>query len=414
MLADEMGLGKTVQALAAVPEHEALVVVCPASLKWNWAREIGIWRPDLEVRVLSGKGATIEPVAGVASVINYDILPESGVLPGYLAGAITLIADEAHYLKSAGAKRTKRFRKLARAVLQHDGRVWLMTGTPLVSRPPDLWNVLRAARLDEVTFGSWPRFVWAMRGWKGRFGYQWGRPRDCVPEILRRAMLRRERRDVLPELPAKTWDVIPVDMKRVDLRALDDVLEELRALGIDLEAAVRDADDSVLRKKDVMERCAQIRKALASAKLAALVRILDDYEDAGEPVVVFSAHRAPILALGERKGWGAITGTTPGEERERLVRAFQDGQLLGLAGTIGAMGTGVTLTRAHQVIFVDLSWTPAENAQAEDRICRIGQTRGVIVRRMVARHVLDEHVTKVLARKQDIISGSVEAAANGG
>jgi hypothetical protein len=128
-------------------------------------------------------------------------------------------------------------------------------------------------------------------------------------------------------------------------------------------------------------------------------------------VIVFSYHRAAVDLLASRPGWAVITGDTPPEQRQHIVTEFQGGRLKGVAGTIQAAGTGLTLTRANQAIFVDLAWTPALNAQAEDRICRIGQTRGVIITRLIAEHMLDERVAELLLVKQKLIESAIEKAA---
>jgi SNF2 family DNA or RNA helicase len=158
----------------------------------------------------------------------------------------------------------------------------------------------------------------------------------------------------------------------------------------------------------------EVRASLATAKIPALVEIVADIEEADEPIVVFSAHRAPIDHLGTRDGWAAITGDTPATARTEIEARFQRGELRGVAATIQAGGVAITLTRAHRAVFVDQDWTPALNAQAEDRICRIGQDRGVIITRLIADHTLDRRIAEVLASKTAIIDGSVDAAAQVG
>ena len=165
------------------------------------------------------------------------------------------------------------------------------------------------------------------------------------------------------------------------------------------------SDDEVVAACSQASWLASARAELANAKLGTLVDLVEDYESAREPLVVFSYHRAPIAEVGARKGWGLIVGGTDALERTRLVEAFQAGKLKGIAGTIGAMGVGVTLTRAASVLFLDRDYVPANNLQAEDRCCRIGQTRGVVVTVLRARHPVDERVEAILARKQRMLEG---------
>jgi SNF2 family DNA or RNA helicase len=125
-------------------------------------------------------------------------------------------------------------------------------------------------------------------------------------------------------------------------------------------------------------------------------------------VVVFSAHRGPIEALREKRpeGWEFITGDTSDEARWRIQDAFQAGRLRGIGATIQASGVALTFTRSHFAIFVDRLYNPAQNAQAEDRVCRIGQDRGVVIYNLVSKHPLDEHIDSVLMRRQALITAS--------
>jgi hypothetical protein len=140
-----------------------------------------------------------------------------------------------------------------------------------------------------------------------------------------------------------------------------------------------------------------------------MLEYVEECEDAEVPLVVFSCHTAPVMALSEREGWEVITGATSSEARAEIVRRFQAGELRGVALTIAAGGVGLTLTRAWKALFVDLDWTPALNWQAEDRICRIGQTNNkVLIVRMVSEHILDQHVLRLMSEKIAWIQGAIE------
>jgi hypothetical protein len=149
---------------------------------------------------------------------------------------------------------------------------------------------------------------------------------------------------------------------------------------------------------------------LSKAKIPSLVEMIEDFEEQGEPVVVFSAYRAAIDLLATRPGWAVITGDTPPAQRTQIEDDFQAGKLKGVGGTIKAAGVAITLTRAHHAIFVDREFTPGLNDQAEDRVCRIGQSRGVIIHDLVADHPLDRLLHEILAGKEATIEASVDAA----
>lgn len=409
LLADEMGLGKTVQALMALTPNAAVLVVCPAIAKGVWKREAARWRPDFTTATLKGRKSFRWPKAGEIVITNYDILskerPES-----CLEGTV-LIGDEAHALNNHKALRTKRWRILKDLALAASGKVWLLTATPLLNRPPELWGMLVAADLHRDAFSNWNRFCDMFNGQKGHFGMEWGdHPAPAAAKLLQRVSLRRIRKEVLPDLPTKTYRNLSVNgLDATTRRACGAALAAVEAAGIDLDNAEKVSEFFASRGPS-FEEMSEARKALATAKIPHLLQVVAQHEEVGEPLIVFSAHRAPIDALADRDGWAVITGSTANDERTRIEDDFQAGRLKGVAGTIQAMGTAVTLTYASQMVFVDLGWTPALNAQAEDRACRIGQTRGVVVTRLVAQHRLDEMVTATLAAKQVLIDRSVEAS----
>src|SRR3990167_3665737 len=383
LLADEMGLGKTIQALIALPAQASAIIVCPASVKGVWEAECLKWRPDLTPTILSGRGSWVWPQAGEVVITNFDILPDDLVnvtsnddLFSKLAKPVdgtVLISDECHALKNSKSLRYQRFYNIADAVEECSGRIWLLSGTPILNDPPELRNVLQAARLFQIVFGTWSRFVKLFNGMKTGYGYSWGEPTSEVPGLLKRVMLRRVREEVLPDLPTKIWKNVIVEITDNDKKETDESIEG----PFDYEIIDGIGDESMSQS---VGQISKARERLAQAKIDALVQMISDFEDLDEPIIVFSAHRSPVDTLAERPGWSSITGDTPQAKRQEIVEAFQGGRLKGVALTIQAGGVGITLTKAHQAIFVDLAWTPALNKQAEDRLCRIGQTRGVIIR----------------------------------
>jgi SNF2 family DNA or RNA helicase len=426
LLADDMGLGKTVQALCAAPIGAPIVVICPAVAKGVWTREAKRFRPDLTPVALSGRGSFRWAQPGEMVVVNYDILPGdvTGVAKGYPANlpvdlatapkGTVIIADEAHALKGSDAHRTKRFRALARAARATGGRVWLLTATPLLNRAPELWAIVQAMGLGREVFGSYNNYKQLWHASEGRFGgTEWGQPTAGVATALQAIMLRRIKSEVLLDLPAKTVRDVEVNGLSASTKKLcDNALAALDALGVDLAKALALAT-STADKSLAFEQLSAARAALATAKLDAAIEMIEAYEDAGEPVVVFSAHRAPIDALGARTGWATITGDTEAETRTEIENAFQAGQLKGVACTIKAGGVAITLTKACNSMFIDEEWTPALNSQAQDRVYRIGQSRGVVITRLVAAHALDRRIAVLLAEKTEIIDDAINAARRG-
>ncbi len=419
LLCDEMGLGKTIQALTALPHSSPVLIVCPSIAKGVWVAEARKWRPDLSPTLLEGKGSFRWPTHQEMVVTNFDVLPTA---PEFPPPGVCLVVDEAHALKSNKSLRTQRLRLMADDVRQKGGRTWLLTATPLLNRPPELWSLLQCAGLAQEAFGSWKGFSQAFNAKEkqtrdGKKWLEWGAPSETVQPAFAKVALRRLRKDVLPELPTKTYQDHFVDLKRKEEKAIDQTLLEDANMDRSWQAVLEAQELSDIG----FEGLSKARALLAEAKIAAMLAMVEEFEEQGEPLVVFSAHDAPIQALAGRVGWLTITGETTSAKRQQRASAFQnseeitwgesapgnEGPPMGIAGNIQAMGTAITLTRASHVLFVDQAWTPALNWQAEDRICRIGQTRGCVVHRLVADHPLDRRVAELLGQKTSMVEGAI-------
>jgi SNF2 family DNA or RNA helicase len=168
------------------------------------------------------------------------------------------------------------------------------------------------------------------------------------------------------------------------------------------------ADRMEDRELPPFEEFSKLRAQLAESRIPVLLEVAEEHEETDTPLVVFSSHLKPLNALAERDGWEKITGDTPPRKRQEIVRRFQAGELKGVAASIRAAGIGLTLTRAWKMLFVDMDWVPGMNSQAEDRICRIGQTsHKVEIVRMVSGHTLDQHILDLIAWKIGIINAAI-------
>lgn len=415
LLCDEPGLGKTGQTLSAIPQGAPLVVVAPAVAKGVWRRELDAWRPSQwRSTVLEGYGSFRWPERSEMIVTSYEILDASPVADIPLQGTV-LIADEAHLLKSKDALRTLKFTEVASRVRDNGGWVWLLTATPLLNDAPELYNLLRIVGLDKVVFGSYRGFVDAFGGQQrpasaasDRVTTTFAGPKPHVPALLSRVMLRRTKEDVLPELPPKTHQIVPVDLEQDGLKAADEIEEALKAAGSSIgDIVAAGGDVRRLSGRIPFELVSLARERIARAKVPAMLSYIDQCEKRGEALVVFSAHRAPVDIAGSRPGWAKITGSVSPEERTRIEDAFQAGRLRGVALTIKAGGVAITLTRACRLLFCDLEWTPALNTQAMDRVHRVGQKKRVIIDTLVGRHMLEERVAQLLAEKQELIDKTI-------
>lgn len=409
LLADDMGLGKTVQALVAIPEGVGALVICPKSVKRNWAQECEKWRTDLTPVVLEGKKAWREPAPGEVVIVNYDVLPRGETVEKTIETArgprkikevqqslppnTVMIVDEAQLCKNSKTARHKRVAGFAKAA----GKVWLLTGTPVENAAWDLKGVLEAGGMFRDVFGSFGKFSDLFGAHKNPWGgWEFGTPTAEVPERMRRVMLRRLKDDVLTDLPPAQYQALVVGEYSASLqRELDDYFEiygEILKVGL-----------------PPFEDFSRIRARLAEEKIPHAVELVEEYEAAGKPLLVFSAHRAPVETIGSREGWAQIHGNVSTEERSEIVRRFQAGELRGIALTIRAGGVGLTLTRAADVLFVDRDWNPAWNYQAEDRNRRIGQTASsLLYKRLVTDHPLDKRVDELLEQKMALYRAAIE------
>jgi SWI/SNF-related matrix-associated actin-dependent regulator 1 of chromatin subfamily A len=414
ILADDMGLGKTRQAILAL-RHVApdgpYLVVCPASVKRNWAREITTAAPDASTRIIE-RGANALDAGWV--IVNYDILSKHVEMLGRQRWA-GLVFDEAHYLKNHRSGRSRLARQLAETAKANAGAdpaVYLLTGTPLTNRPRDLFVLLQLVGhpLGRSFLSFAKRYCAAERN---EYGWQTGGASN-IEELtvqLHGVMLRRSKEQVLA-LPPKlrTWLSIEVP-KGTGVRDMRKAVELL----VSHEKVASGSDISDLRLRGrLLQAITKARQALAAAKVNATVDFVNGAIEQGEKVIVFSCFEEPMQRLWKqfRDTAVLVTGKTPADKRQPLVDRFQqDDRIRVFLANIIAGGVGTNLTAATQVVFNDLDWVPANHWQAEDRAYRIGQTRTVNVTYMVAGNTIDDFVQSVLARKGALVTAVVDGRA---
>jgi SWI/SNF-related matrix-associated actin-dependent regulator 1 of chromatin subfamily A len=408
-LADEQGLGKTIEALAALEADNAYpaVVVCPASLKLNWLRELERWLPGRSAHALVGTGGGVStPMTGPAevTVVNYDILA-ARVEELQALGPRALVLDESHYCKNASAKRTQAVQRLAASV-PREGLVMALTGTPVMNRPPELIAQLRIlGRLAD--FGSGAQFGRRFRGADAHLRLHW--------HLRARCFVRRLKTEVLPQLPAKTRAVVPVELdNEAEYRLAErDVVAWLQSQPLDLREL--DAKVAAALRAERLVRLNALKLLAARGKLHASLAWIHDFLSSGERLVVFAHHREIQRAVLERfPGALHILGEDSHVARDASLRAFQEpdtpeNQLI--VCSIAVAGQGITLTRSSNVAFLELDWTPAKHDQAEDRCHRIGQQDAVNASYLLAADTVDETIATLLEHKRAVIGAVTDGRA---
>ncbi|HEV7585699.1 MAG TPA: DEAD/DEAH box helicase [Solirubrobacteraceae bacterium] len=397
-LSDEQGLGKTIEAIAALEADAAYpaVVVCPASLKLNWLRELEHWLPGRTVQALSGGGAGARIPEAEVTIVNYEIVaPRLESLQAL--GPRALVLDESHYCKNPAAKRTRAVQRLATAV-PDDGLILALSGTPVLNRPTELISQLRIlGRLAD--FGSGVRFGERFRGADAHLRLHW--------HLRARCYVRRLKAEVLPQLPAKTRAIVPVELdNESEYRLAErDVVAWLQSQPIDLREM--DAKVAAALRAERLVRLNALKLLAARGKLHAALAWIHDFCSSGERLVVFAHHQEMQHAVLERFPAALhILGTDTPISRDQALRSFQaadgEGNQLIICSTEVA-GHGLTLTRASNVVFLELEWTPAKHDQAEDRCHRIGQEDAVNASYLLAAGTIDETISKLLERKRAVI-----------
>jgi SWI/SNF-related matrix-associated actin-dependent regulator of chromatin subfamily A-like protein 1 len=372
-------------------------VVCPASMKLMWERESLKWLPERSVEVLSGRAEeswTSEAGAAEILVLNYDIL-EAHVDSLIELAPRALVFDESHYVKNPQAGRTKAALELAAAL--PDGALRLaLTGTPILNRAEELVSQLRVlGRLGE--FGSGARLTRRFRSAGSDDRLHWN--------LRAMGYVRRTKKQVLPQLPAKRQDTVPLLLaNEQEYRLAErDVIAWLQTLPLDLRTL--DAKVAAALRSEQLVRLNNLRQLAATGKLPTALNWITDFLASGEPLVVFAEHIAIQRALMERFPSAAhILGSDSGPARQQAVDAFQrsDGPQL-IVCSLRAASQGITLTRASNVAFMELDWTPARHDQAEDRLHRIGQDSAVTAWYLLAPNTIDESMAEVLERKRSLI-----------
>lgn len=416
LIADEMGLGKTVQAIAILESSESYpaLVVCPASLRSNWAREATAWIPHRSVEVLSGRNPHSKPNPPAdVTILNYDILDAwADDLPALKA----IVLDESHYIKNGATKRTKAAIRLSDRQ-PHDIVRLCLSGTPIVNNPTEILTQLRFLH-RHTDFGG-------VAGFKRRYGA--GANLDELNRRLRACcMVRRRKIDVLSELPPKRWATLLFDgdpHRMASYRiAEQDIITHLvtqardaaEKAGASSEEAWRVAWERAARVGAAQQLVAinVLRRLATEAKMGAVCGWLEDFLVDGRKIVVFAHHRHTIATLASRfPDAVTITGDTSMSDRQENVERFQtDPSCRTMLCSLKAAGVGLTLTAASDVLFVEQGWTPADMDQAADRCHRIGQTDSVTAWVALCADTIDERIAGLIAMKRMTVDAATDGS----
>lgn len=414
LLADEMGLGKTVQTLALI---EALpgttLVVCPSSLVWNWKREAAHFLPDLPVLSLDGpeREKRFSEIGAHRLVITSYALLRRDIERYNDVTFAAVVLDEAQHIKNPDSQNAR-----AACALNAQSR-FILTGTPVENSLRDLWSLFEFLL---------PGYLGSRKDFKERYetpllngerGALW----DRLSRRLRPYVLRRRKQEILSELPDKIEQVIEVELSPEQKSAYTQLQLAARAQ-ID---QLRDQASGAVRMR-VLTALLRLRQACcdlrllgaqngSSAKLNALLELLEEAIDGGHRVLVFSQFTSMLDLMVDALNEAGISfcrldGAT--RNRQEVVERFQnDAEIPVFLISLKAGGVGLNLTAADTVIHFDPWWNPAVEVQATDRAHRIGQRRVVTAIKLIARDTIEERVLRMQEKKRELLEGTLDAEA---
>ncbi len=426
ILADDMGLGKTLETISVLlaekeqGELGTALIICPASLVFNWQMEFDKWAPSIKTVCVVGTPDEREMI--VNSYRKYDVLITSYDLlrrdiDNYEEKEFSYqIVDEAQYIKNPGAAISKSVKVVSSKVR------FALTGTPIENRLSELWSIF-----DYLM----PGFLYTYNAFKERFENPIARQRDeevtgQLKKMVSPFILRRLKEDVLSDLPEKNEEIQFAVFDKLQRELYEGEVVQIRNL-------VNNMGTSGGEKLEVLAELTRLRQICCdpslvsdhwdggSAKREAAVELIKTAIDGEHKVLLFSQFTS-MLSLLEKDlqkediPYYKIVGETPKEERLQLVRHFNDDDTPVFLISLKAGGTGLNLTGADVVILYDPWWNFAAQNQATDRAHRIGQTRPVAVYKLIAAATIEEKIIKMQAAKKDladaILTGTSESLAS--
>lgn len=416
MNGDEQGLGKTLQSIGTIfgahlngEDVFPCLVICPSSTKINWKREWEMWT-DRKAMVLENKTKDTWHrfyELGMADVFitNYESLKKYFVSYMPPKGKLrkssdikmdkrvdvlkSVIVDESHRCKDTKTQQAK----FTLNICKGKDRVILLTGTPVVNKPIDLFPQLAImGRLDD--FGG-------KQGYLERY-CEGGRGAANLKELNyllnKNCFFRREKKDVAKDLPEKQRQTILCDIttRKKYNRARDEFTDYLKEQG---------ADDEEIAKKlkgEIMVKMAELKKLSAYGKLNEAKEFIKEVNDSGEKLIVFVIHHVIVDELvKEFPGAATVTGRDSAEEKQASIDAFQNNPSTKLIiCNIKAAGVGITLTASSRVAFIEYPWTYADCVQCEDRAHRIGQTNNVMCTYFLGQNTIDQQLYEMIQSKR--------------
>lgn len=411
LIGDEMGVGKTIQAIAAASayiEEWPLLVICPASIKLIWRDELikwaGLERKDiylLDSKKKENSSAKVW-IASYTMASNLDSLLKQKVFD-------VIIADECHYLKNFQAKRTKNLVP----ILQRSKRVILLSGTPLISRPAELFTLLVSLRPNIFkSFKDFANRYCNPKRFMGRMDYSGNSHTKELHALLSSTvMIRRLKCDVLTQLPPKL-------RQKIEIPVCHEHCTEIRKIYSEIRESKSLFSEVTLTPTEVKSFISEAYVLTCKAKAKGVCEYIAYLIQNECKFLVFGHHLEMLNSIENQVkkseiGYIRIDGSTSLEKRNRFVEEFQNNKscMVGILSILAA-GVGLTLTAASTVVMAEMAWSPGVMIQAEDRVHRIGQAKSVNIHYLFGPATLDEYIWPKIHDKLNIITDTLDNSRN--
>ena len=402
LIGDEMGLGKTLQGLCIYSYYQPknLLIICPAYLRYTWKHEINKWAyKDCHV-INKGKDIITDEI----TIISYELAAKK---VDELYKFDMVICDESHYLKNHKTKRTKALTPL----LKRKKHVLLLTGTPALNRPCELYPQCHILRPDLFkTFKEYTkRYCDGKMHPAGYYDYSGSSNKNELNWLCKKTiMIRRLKRDVLTDLPLKQRSEIYLQMSKKETKPLKPLFErwfQLNDMIKSMEPCSEEIQKASFERKVLIT---ELYRKSSMVKHKAVKKVVKDMVQQGLKFIVFCYHKSFMDEMEEACDgveYIRIDGDTPVEKRQNYVDEFQseNSNIKVAILSLLAASTGFTLTATSLMVFAELYFVPGTMLQAEDRIHRIGQKNNVDIRYIIAEGTLDDYIFKMLTRKIDTL-----------
>lgn len=401
LLGDACGVGKTGQAIMALPKISGnILIVCPASVKNQWRQAFIDWR-NWSAQVIESSKWRLDSWGSSIHIVNYDLLIRESIFRQLLTQRwLCIIFDEAHKLKSLTAKRTKAALS-QKGLFSRTDRIWFLTGTPVKNRTIDLYPILRSCAPEVLgSYKSFLKFAYRYCGaYTGRFGLDTSGASHTeeLCERLKGFMLRREKRDVLTQLPPRV-------ISKVDLECTPAVKKIIELEEVATIEKAGDNDPANFKLGEI----ARIRKAIAKYKVPISVEYIKDLLEEEDKIVVFYYHKEVLGEL--RRAFKEVPhvfvdGSVAPHRRKGLVAEFADRKDCRVFfGQMEACGEGIDglQTACSCCVFVEPSWSHTDLEQCIGRLERSGQRSDINVHILTIKDTLEARMMEVVAMKLNV------------